>query len=210
MTTTPDQFANLIGSARAGDRDALFQLMLEVQHDLGHFVSFKIGNNFRINEEDILQDVFAKSIKEVSKSRAANRIEFLARLKKIATNRIIDVARHQASKKRGGDRKRIESKQDVYSGQAFDLINHLSADGSTPSQFAARNEAIDAMTVAIANLPDDQRKAVRLHFFDKLSLKETAAAMDRSWNSVHGLIQRARQTLRDSMHKSAMWLSKKG
>jgi len=63
--------------------------------------------------------------------------------------------------------------------------------------------------VGIAGLPDDQREAIWLHHLSGKSIEETAAAMDRTPASVRGLLQRARQALRDALVRSTLWLSKK-
>ena len=212
-TSNDDVFSNQIAKATNGDRDALRNLLLDVHHDLGKVVAYKLSGPSanQLNEEDVLQDVFIRAIEEVGKLQATDRAGFLAWLKKIASNQIVDMARKKASSKRGGDRVRVDGKQNAFEDRAFDLISQMSeTDGSTPSQFAARREAIEAMNIAIANLSDEQREAVRLHFFDRLTLKETAEKMDRSWDSVRGLVQRAKQAIKESMHKSSLWLSRKG
>ena len=63
------------------------------------------------------------------------------------------------------------------------------------------------MQVAIASLADEQREAIRLHYFERLTLEETATAMRRSTGSVRGLLQRAKQQLRQQMDRSSKWLS---
>ncbi|MEM9409891.1 MAG: sigma-70 family RNA polymerase sigma factor [Planctomycetota bacterium] len=207
------EYSRQIQAAVGGDRDVLLRLLLDVQHELGQFVVKKIRGNraLRISTEDILQEVYIRVFREVKKLRAENRTGFLAWLKTIAANQIIDSARHQAAAKRGGDRAQVINDENVFSDRALDLISQFpDVHGNSPSQFAACREAVDAMSIALAKLPKDQREAVRLHFFEKLSLKDTAERMDRTWDSVRGLIQRAKLSLRDSMQSSTLWLSKKG
>jgi RNA polymerase sigma factor (sigma-70 family) len=89
------------------------------------------------------------------------------------------------------------------------LVEHLSDHGSTPSGHAARNEAVQAVRVGLAGLPSAQRKAIKLHHLDGRSLDETAAEMERSPGAVRGLLQRARQSLRQSLGRSSRWFSRK-
>jgi RNA polymerase sigma factor (sigma-70 family) len=73
----------------------------------------------------------------------------------------------------------------------------------------AGHEAVQAVHVGLAGLPDDQREAIRLHYLDGASVKETAAAMERSPDAVRGLLHRAKQALRNTLGRSSRWLSKK-
>ena len=198
--------------AARGDREALLELMLDCQGELGRFVDGQIGTSARVhfNSDDILQETFVSAFRSVSSLRATDRIGFFAWLKQIATNRIRDAARKEATAKRGGNVKRIDPAHEDFGRSALDLVSEIADPAAaTASTFAARREAIDAMHVALALLPDDQREAIRLHCFERLSLKLTAAQMERSYDSICGLVQRAKQSLRESLHTSSKWLSKK-
>ena len=89
------------------------------------------------------------------------------------------------------------------------LVEQLSDHGSTPSGNAARNEAVHAVRVGLAGLPSAQREAIQLHDLDGRSLGETAAKMDRSPGAVRGLLQRARQSLRQTLGRSSRWFPRK-
>jgi RNA polymerase sigma-70 factor (ECF subfamily) len=91
----------------------------------------------------------------------------------------------------------------------LNLVEQLSDHGSTPSGNAARQEAVRAVQVGLAELPSAQREAVMLHHLDGRSVDETAAAMDRSPGAVRGLLQRARQSLREALGRSSRWFPRK-
>jgi RNA polymerase sigma-70 factor (ECF subfamily) len=131
----------------------------------------------------------------------------LAWLRSIAANRIRDAARSAKCLKRGGGHGRVPPQPDPFRANAGNLLEELGTDSSTPSRVAARFEAVDAMQIALAALPGDQREALRLHYFERLSLEATAEAMGRSMGSVRGLIQRAKQKLRDHLDRGSKWLS---
>ena len=208
MTET---FADRIAAAATGNRERMLELLLDCQPDLTEFVRSQLSSTLRqtVSEDDILQETFVSAFGAVDTVRATDRIGFLAWLKTIATNRIRDLGRRQASAKRGGDRVRVENVKSPNTSQAAELVAEISAGAGTPSQFAAKQEAISAIQVALGALSEEQREAVRLHHFEKLTLEETAEQMGRSRDSVRGLIQRAKQALRASMDHSTMWLSKK-
>ena len=84
----------------------------------------------------------------------------------------------------------------------FNLVDDVAA----LNRLAAR-EAVGAIRVGIAGLPDDQREAIRLHVLEGRSLAETAAAMNRSPGAVRALIHRGKQQLRDGLGRASVWLS---
>jgi RNA polymerase sigma-70 factor (ECF subfamily) len=79
----------------------------------------------------------------------------------------------------------------------------LSAGRSTPSQSLARKEAVRAVQVAMAGLPEDYREAVRLRFLEGRSVEGVAAEMHRSPGAVRGLIDRAKRAMRETMGRAS-------
>ena len=61
----------------------------------------------------------------------------------------------------------------------------------TPSQSASRQEQVDLLLEALAELPDDKQRVVELRDFEGLSFAEIARAMGRSENAVQLLHTRA-------------------
>jgi RNA polymerase sigma-70 factor (ECF subfamily) len=90
-----------------------------------------------------------------------------------------------------------------------DLVDLLCDDTSTASAKAAEKEAIQAVQVGIACLPDEQQQAVRLRYLQGQSLAETANSLGRSPAAVRGLLYRAKLRLRDALGRSSRWFSRK-
>ncbi len=72
----------------------------------------------------------------------------------------------------------------------------LIGDDTTPSQHADRNDQILRLAAAMASLPESQRTALELHYFQDLSVADVAARMDRSIPAVAGLLFRGGRALR--------------
>ncbi len=89
------------------------------------------------------------------------------------------------------------------------LDEMLSARDRTPSQSIARREAVGAVQVAIAGLPDDYQQAIRLRYFEGKSLAETAAGMDRTPGAVRGLLDRAKEKMLAALGRASLYLSQK-
>src|SRR5205823_3275559 len=72
----------------------------------------------------------------------------------------------------------------------------LAAQQASPSEQAIRQEQLFQLADALADLPEDQRTAVELHYLRDAPLAEIAATMQRSEPSVAGLLRRGLDKLR--------------
>ena len=200
----------LIQRSREGDRDAISLLLLEHSAKLQAFIKSRLGDQLagRVGVEDILQETFISAMKGVGGLEKDDEATFVAWLRAIASNRIKDAARKYASKKRGGDRKRVTAKANPFKSSAINLLEELARDSVSPSQIVAGDEGVQALQVAMSRLSEDQFTALKLHEFDGLTLEETAEQMGRTTGSVRGLLQRARENLRGEMGTESKWLSK--
>jgi RNA polymerase sigma-70 factor (ECF subfamily) len=71
------------------------------------------------------------------------------------------------------------------------------ADGqSTPSQQADRHEQEARLEEELLALPDDQRTAVFLHYYQHATVADVAAVLGRSESAVGGLLKRGLERLR--------------
>jgi RNA polymerase sigma-70 factor (ECF subfamily) len=82
------------------------------------------------------------------------------------------------------------------------LEQWLTADQSSPSQQAQRNEEAVRLARALAKLPEAQREAVVLRHFEERSLADIAKHLDRTPAAVVGLLQRGLKTLRELLQES--------
>src|SRR5437868_835023 len=76
------------------------------------------------------------------------------------------------------------------------LENWLAAEQSSPSHEAQRHEEAVHLAAALATLPEDNREALVLHYFEGEPLAEVARLMDRTTASVAGLLKRGLKQLR--------------
>ncbi|MBX9789857.1 MAG: sigma-70 family RNA polymerase sigma factor, partial [Pirellulales bacterium] len=120
-----------------------------------------------------------------------------------------DTLRHLRRKKRGGDRHQVARPTTAGESSVADLVALLSDHGGTPSQCVARDEAIRAIHVGLAGLPNDQRAVIMHRYIQQQSIESTAAAMQRTPGAVRGLLHRAKSSLRDALGRSARWFAYK-
>jgi len=82
---------------------------------------------------------------------------------------------------------------------AIRLAFWLTADGSSPSEVAERNEQAMQLAVALTDLPEAQREALMLQHWHGWSMDEIAAHLGRTRVAVAGLIKRGLAKLRERL-----------
>lgn len=200
----------LVVVAKKGDRAALSTLLADGAEELERYVGGKIPEGMRstIAVEDVLQETFVQACRDIQDCRASSLRGFRAWLKGIARNRLRDAVKAERRRKRaGGDG--APARPADKDGSILDLAKVIRANGETPSGRAAQQEAVRAIRIALATLPEDQREAVRRQYLEGNTIGETAAAMGRTLGAVRGLIYRAKQSLREALGRSSRWFGKK-
>lgn len=199
----------LVDAATAGDGAAMEQLLLFHFSMLERHIGPKIPATARrqLSVEDVLQDVFTQAFRDISQFDLRDSSSFVGWLKGIADHRLADALKRMRRKKRGGDLHQLSAVGDGRTSTVFQLIDIVCQDGGFPGKAVAREEAAQAIQVAVAMLPDDQRDMIRARFFDGLDIEEIAQATGRTAGAVRGLIYRGQKKLAEFMGRSSRWLS---
>jgi RNA polymerase sigma-70 factor, ECF subfamily len=198
---------SLLDAAISGDQSALEQLLWKNYEVLEQFVANRIPARARkhFGVEDILQTVFAEAFRDIRKFRSGTIAAFLAWLRTIADHRIIDALRKL---ERGGIHQ-ISAGAWCSDQSVRNVIEIISSEDDSPSEVAAGKEAIQAIRIAIAGLPEDQEDVLRRHFLENQSIEEVAAATGRTAAAVRGLVHRGKKKLADVLGRSSRWFSKR-
>jgi RNA polymerase sigma-70 factor (ECF subfamily) len=85
---------------------------------------------------------------------------------------------------------------------AASLARFLAAEQSSPSERADRDEQLVRLADAVAGLPDAQRQAVEMHYFQSRPVAEVATAMGKTPVAVAGLLKRGLRQLREHLGDS--------
>ena len=208
--STSSSIDQLLAEAVAGDPAALERLLLAHYERVAAQIGRLLPDDLRSQlSDDVLQETFVQAFRDIGGIEPAGEQAFRVWLDTIAEHRVQDALRRAGRKKRGGDFRRVGDVAGASGSQWLPLVELLGTDGGTPSQFAAQQEAIQAVQVGVSALPDDQRDAIRMHCLERLSLEETGEAMDRSPGAIRGLVQRGKTALRACLVRSSLWLSKR-
>jgi RNA polymerase sigma-70 factor, ECF subfamily len=201
----PTSVGDNIRKAQNGDRIALEQLLLMHLDSLETHVRNHLDRSLQSarDSEDLIQQVLIRAFVKFSSFTGSDQPTFFAWLRAIADHLMTDVARHEHRAKRGGGRNRVVW-SDENSIQA--LCEFLQATDLTESRKLSNQEAEQAIRLGIAELPEDYRQAIFLFYFEDQTIAQIAAKMSRTDGAVRGILDRARDRLRDTLERASRWL----
>ncbi|MCA9188755.1 MAG: sigma-70 family RNA polymerase sigma factor [Pirellulaceae bacterium] len=205
-----DSEHQLIAKSKAGDVQALEQLLFRYHANLDQYVRSRYGErDGMFSADDIVQETMVTVFRCVGQLQGESVEQFWGWLRSLADSRMRDAVRYSGRDKRGGKLKRINERAVEDGSTATGMIQRVPIDGDTPSAMVAGDEAADALRLAIASLPEEQRVAVKLRYLQGATPEEAAAQLQRTPSAVRSLLRRARVTLREAMRRSSLWLSKR-
>ena len=173
MNRSPDPDAPAVELARAGDTGAFGDLVRK--HQAGVFGCLVRMCRSRADAEDLAQETFIRAWEALPGFKG--RSSFRTWLFRIATNRCLN---HLTR------RRPLYPLDESFAARA----------GDEPEEAYRRRVRHEAIDAALGHLPPDQRLALLLSVYERLSYREIAAVLGRSEVSVSSLLYRARNSLR--------------
>ncbi len=83
--------------------------------------------------------------------------------------------------------------------QTFDSVPDIAEERPTPEDDLSRDQVANEVDAAISRLPDRQRVALVLTYFEGMTNQQTAQIMDLSVDAVESLLSRARRNLKSQL-----------
>ena len=187
--------AELIQKARSGDQSAITDLYQQTYDQAYHTVRSMIRDEDEVL--DILQDSYMKVFTHLDSFEGD---KFTAWVREIAAN----TARDALKKKRPLLFSELEqgNESDIPVEERFedDNAEHL------PEYVIDRDETSRLIREILDELPEDQRAAIGMYYYEEMSVKEIAAAMDATENAVKSRLLYGRRKI----EKKVRELEKKG
>ena len=169
--------AQLVNRTLAGDLESFGELHHRYFERLTRTVVTILRD--RVRAEDVAQEAYQSALESLPRLADPNR--FFPWLRRIAVNRAVEETR------RAGRRDRLHSAWSFHRDPAAAIPSKLDR--------LLEDERADVLRQAVQQLPEKQRAAVVLRFFQGLSVRETAAALDCREVTVRTNVFRALQRL---------------
>jgi RNA polymerase sigma-70 factor, ECF subfamily len=148
----------------------------------------------KVDASDIVQQTLLRAVRGAGEFRGRTEAEVAAWLRQILANTLANTLRDLGRQRRDVRRERtIQADLEQSSAR---LESWLTANQTSVSQRAIRNEQAVQLANALANLPEAQREALTLHHLQEWTLDQVAQHLGRSPAAVAGLIKRGLQSLR--------------
>jgi RNA polymerase sigma-70 factor, ECF subfamily len=150
----------------------------------------------KLDPSDVVQETLLQAQRNLGQFRGTTDAELAAWLRRILANQLAQIKR---TYRRG---KRDAARENSYEGmleQSSMRLAGLQAEVTSPSEQAECQERALRIAASVESLPEGQREAILLHYFQDLTLPEVAERMEKSTTAVAGLVHRGLKKLRASL-----------
>jgi RNA polymerase sigma-70 factor (ECF subfamily) len=148
----------------------------------------------KLDASDLVQMTLLKAHEAEADFRGQTRAERLAWLRQILARTIANALRDHGRAKRNIALER--SLEDAFRQSSARLEAWLADQGDSPSGASQRNEQVEELAHALARLPDLQRQALLMHYYEGLPLADISEALNRTRPAVASLLRRGLHQLR--------------
>jgi RNA polymerase sigma-70 factor (ECF subfamily) len=202
----------LVMQAMAGDRYAFERLLVAYYDRLDQSIGRRLQRLYGplcvvLSSEDVLQHTFTKAWRALAGFQPQGPEAFYRWLAQIARRELYSLARAELALKRD-DRRRVRAGGgDAADSAAPPLVEQVAVDSETPSRVAARHEGVQALRVALAELPEHYQRVLGLRYLEGQPVAAVAAAMGCTEGAVLMLCHRAKAKLREALGSASRYLS---
>ena len=148
----------------------------------------------KLDASDLVQQTLLQAYQAWDGFRGTSDAELAAWLRRILDRAVRHAVRDYRRAKRDVTRE-CSMAEAALDRSAARLESWLAAEQSTPSQRAARAEEVLKLAEAVKGLPEAERQAVVLYYWEGLSMAEIGLQLGRTAPAVAGLICRGQKRL---------------
>ena len=170
-----------------GDNSSFEILLTRHKSRVFAFIMSKIKN--RDITEDIFQDTFIKVINSLQRGKYNEEGKFLPWMMRIAHNLVIDHFRKDAKMRK------------VRPTDEFDIFDVLDDGNKNQEEVMMQTQVHADLNVLIEQLPKDQKRVLKMRYFEDLSFKQISDLTGTSINTALGRMRYALINLRKLAEK---------
>jgi RNA polymerase sigma-70 factor (ECF subfamily) len=152
----------------------------------------------KLEPSDVVQQTLLEAHRKHAQFRGTTNAERAAWLRQMLAFNLADALRALGRAKRDANRER--SLEQELEQSSIRLGSWLAAEQASPSEHAVRHEEAVRVATALAELPEANREAVVLRYYEGLSLDEISARLGRTPAAAAGLLKRGLKRLRAVLH----------
>lgn len=163
------------------DDSAAYRVLVERHVDRAYAIALRVLGN-QADAEDVAQECLVK-VWTHRQGWQDGKAKFSTWLYRVVVNRCIDLRRRP-------------------SGDCLDDVPEPMDDQADSVTTIHRGQVYGKLSDAMGRLPEQQRLALTLSYFDDLGNSEIAEIMQTTVSAVESLLKRGRQALRDKLRRS--------
>jgi RNA polymerase sigma-70 factor (ECF subfamily) len=193
--TAPDEW-DLVRRSQTGDREAFEEIVRRTARLLFSRLYLETGDPHKA--EDLVQETLLvawRNIRQVTEPRG-----FRSWLFSVAHSALVDAARREGRRKRGGVGARGGVRDaDIpgsYAGEAMQIVPDP---GPTPEEWAQNEERRHRVLAMLRSMPDEYRLPLTLRYLGGADYETIGRQLGLSNGSLRGLLNRGMARLREKM-----------
>lgn len=205
LTMNDETVDDLLGRVLTDDDTAVNQLLGLHRSRLKSMIRIRLNPRLRqrVDESDILQDALVAAGRNLRDYAEAPKLPFYVWLRRLAGLKILEAHRHHL----GSDKRDAFREVPLHGGcpgaSSVQLAADLSANLSSPSQAAMRNEGRRLIQECLEEMDEVDREVLVLRHFEQLSTSETAKILGLSKSATGSRYLRALSRLREIMERAS-------
>ncbi len=192
MTETTRGVQDLIEQATRGDVAARHELLELYRENLRRMVAARLDHRLtsRVDPSDVVQETLVDASKRMDDYLQSRPLPFLAWLRQIAGERVIDThRRHIVSQRRSVTRE--DRITEVPDDSSRALARQFLAHDTSPSNRLSHKERRDQIMAALASLSVRDREVLVMRYLEQLSVSDISEALGTTVGAVKARLLRA-------------------
>jgi RNA polymerase sigma-70 factor (ECF subfamily) len=196
----PNDIAPRLNAARQGNKEALGQMLQTYRQYLLLVANQELDLELRgkVGASDLVQDTFLEAQRDFGQFHGTSEAELLAWLRCLLYHNVANTTRRY----RNVGKRNLQREVPLAEVPAVDLLRALSDRTDTPRSHAIAREQDQALSRALAQLPEPGRQVIRWRNYDCCSFEEIGRHLGRSAEAARKVWVRALEQLQQLLESS--------